>query len=51
MQKALGKTSEAVAVATELNKKVVDMKLEFREHGFSDPLTSDFGVKGISHDL
>jgi catalase len=50
MQKALGRASEAVAVAVESNKKVADMKPEFREQSSFDLLTSDFGVKSTSHD-
>jgi catalase len=50
MQKALGRATEAVTSAMESNKKAADMKPEMREPTSSDHLTSDFGVKGITHD-
>lgn len=50
MQKALGRATEAVTSAMESNKKAADMKSEMKEPTSKDPYTSDFGVKGITHD-
>jgi catalase len=51
MQKALGKAGEVVTGAMASNKKSADMAPEVREPSSSDPLTSDFGVKQITHDI
>jgi len=54
MQSVLGgtvqKAGEAISGAMSSNKKITEMKNDVRYQTSSDPLTSDFGVKNISHD-
>jgi catalase len=56
MQSVLGgtvqKASEAIQGAMSSNKKISDMKPEYRQpYSSKDPLTSDNGVRQPSHDI
>ena len=55
MQSVLGgtvqKAGEALSGGVSSNKKVDDMKRDYRNVDSTQPLTSDFGVKQTSHDI
>ena len=55
MQSVLGgtvqKAGEALSGGLASNKKVTDMKRNYRNLDSTQPLTSDFGVKQTSHDI
>lgn len=44
------KASEAVSGAISSNRKIADMKPETKELSSSDRLTTDYGVKQLTHD-